>query len=68
MSKVKVLVISIDNHGVGYYRINAPFLSLKDEDVEIKFFSSSDFTALSFWIKVAMLAGIISMSFFYFLF
>jgi 4-hydroxybenzoate polyprenyltransferase len=33
-----------------------------------KSFSSSDFTALSFWIKVAMLAGILSMSFFYFLF
>ncbi|MFN5986184.1 MAG: UbiA family prenyltransferase, partial [Chitinophagaceae bacterium] len=33
-----------------------------------KSFTSNDFTALSFWIKVAMLAGILSMSFFYFLF
>ena len=33
-----------------------------------KSFTSKDFTGLSFWIKVAMLAGIISMSFFYFLF
>ena len=33
-----------------------------------RFFTSNDFTALSFWIKVAMLAGILSMSFFYFLF
>ena len=44
MSKIKVLVVSLDNDGVGYYRLNAPYLSLNDPDIEVKFLSSSDFT------------------------
>jgi len=42
--KIKVLVISLDNDGVGYYRMNAPYLTLNDPDIEIKFLSISDFT------------------------
>jgi len=44
MSKIKVLVLSLDNDGVGYYRMNAPYLSLNDPDIEVKFLSNSDFT------------------------
>jgi len=44
MSKIKVLVLSLDNDGVGYYRLNAPYLSLNDPDIDVKFLSSSDFT------------------------
>jgi len=44
MSKIKVLVLSLDNDGVGYYRMNAPYLTLNDPDIEVKFLSSSDFT------------------------
>ena len=44
MAKIKVLVLSLDNDGVGYYRMNAPYLSLNDPDIEVKFLSNSDFT------------------------
>lgn len=42
--KIKILVISLDNDGVGYYRINSPYLALNDPDIEIKLFSNNDFT------------------------
>ena len=44
MSKIKILVVSLDNDGVGYYRLNSPYLSLNDTDIEIKYLSNSDFT------------------------
>jgi glycosyltransferase involved in cell wall biosynthesis len=42
--KIKILVISLDNDGVGYYRINSPYLALNDPDIEVKLFSNNDFT------------------------
>ena len=42
--KIKILVISLDNDGVGYYRMNSPYLALNDPDIDIKVLSSSDFT------------------------
>lgn len=42
MSKINVLVVSNDQDGVGYYRMNSPYLSLNDPDIEVKFLSSSD--------------------------
>jgi glycosyltransferase involved in cell wall biosynthesis len=44
MSKIKILVISNDSDGVGYYRMNSPYLALNDSDIEVKFFSNNDFT------------------------
>ena len=44
MAKIKVLVLSLDNDGVGYYRMNSPYLTLNDPDIEVKFLSNSDFT------------------------
>lgn len=44
MSKIKVLAVSMDNDGVGYYRINSPYLALNDPDIDVKFVSNSDFT------------------------
>lgn len=44
MSKINVLAISNDNDGVGYYRINSPYLSIKDPDINVKLLSSSDFS------------------------
>lgn len=41
--KIKVLVISLDNDGVGYYRMNSPYLSINEDDIDIKFLSTSDF-------------------------
>jgi len=43
MSKINVLVISLDNDGVGYFRINSPYLAINDPDINIKFLSPSDF-------------------------
>lgn len=43
MSKIKVLVFGNEFHGVGYYRINAPYLSIYDPDVEIQYVPISDF-------------------------
>jgi len=43
MSKIKVLVIGNEFQGVGYYRINAPYLSIYDPNVEIKYLPISDF-------------------------
>lgn len=42
MSKINVLVISNDNDGVGYYRMNAPYLSLNDPDINVRFLPISD--------------------------
>lgn len=44
MKKIKVLVISNDNDGVGYYRINSPYLSINEPNIEIRYLPSSDFT------------------------
>lgn len=44
MSKIKILAISNDQDGVGYYRINSPYLALNDPDIEVKFLSNTDFT------------------------
>jgi len=43
MSKINVLIVSLDNDGVGYFRMNSPYLSLNDPNINIKFLSSSDF-------------------------
>ncbi len=42
--KIKILAISLDNDGVGYYRLNSPYLALNDPDIEVKLFSNTDFT------------------------
>ena len=42
--KIKILAISLDNDGVGYYRINSPYLALNDPDIEVKLFTNNDFT------------------------
>ncbi len=42
--KIKILAISLDNDGVGYYRINAPYLAMNDPDIEVKLFTNNDFT------------------------
>lgn len=44
MNKIKILVIANDFNGVGYYRITSPYLSLSDEQLDIKFLSTTDFT------------------------
>jgi glycosyltransferase involved in cell wall biosynthesis len=44
MNKIKLLVISNDMEGVGLYRLNAPYLSMDDPDIEIIFHSMNDFT------------------------
>ncbi|MFW6243101.1 MAG: hypothetical protein ACOC2W_02985 [bacterium] len=44
MSKIKILSISIDSDGVGYYRINSPYLTLNDPDIEVKLLTVSDFS------------------------
>lgn len=44
MSKIKLLVIGFDYHGVGYYRCNSPYLSINDPDIEIKYLPISDMT------------------------
>jgi glycosyltransferase involved in cell wall biosynthesis len=44
MSKIKILVISNDFDGIGYYRINSPYLSINDPDLDIRFLPYSDFT------------------------
>ena len=44
MEKIKVLVISNDQDGVGYYRMNSPYLSLNDPDIEVRFLSNTDFS------------------------
>lgn len=42
--KIKILVISLDNDGVGYYRMNSPYLALNDSDIEVTLFGNHDFT------------------------
>lgn len=42
--KIKILAISHDNDGVGYYRINSPYLSLNDPDIDVKLLTNSDFS------------------------
>ena len=42
MSKINVLVISLDFDGVGYYRMNSPYLALNDPDINVKFLTTSD--------------------------
>lgn len=42
--KIKILTISLDQDGVGYYRMNSPYLSLNDPDIEVKYLSNNDFT------------------------
>jgi len=44
LEKIKVLVISNDQDGVGYYRMNSPYLSLNDPDIEVRFLSNTDFS------------------------
>lgn len=44
MSKIRLLVVSLDNDGVGYYRMNAPYLTLNDPEIEVKFLANNDFT------------------------
>jgi glycosyltransferase involved in cell wall biosynthesis len=44
LEKIKILVISNDQDGVGYYRMNSPYLSLNDPDIEIRFLSNTDFS------------------------
>jgi len=44
MNKIKILAISNDQDGVGYYRINSPYLALNDPDIEVTFLSNTDFT------------------------
>lgn len=44
MSKIKILVISNDVDGVGYYRINSPYLYMNDHDIDIRFLSNNDFS------------------------
>lgn len=44
MNKINVLVLGGDVSGVGYYRINSPYLSLNDPDINIKYVSINDFT------------------------
>lgn len=42
--KIKILAISHDNDGVGYYRINSPYLTLNDPDIEVKLLTINDFS------------------------
>lgn len=42
--KIKILAISNDNDGVGYYRINSPYLTLNDPDIDVKLLTISDFS------------------------
>jgi glycosyltransferase involved in cell wall biosynthesis len=42
--KIKILVISLDSDGVGYYRINSPYLALNDPDIDVKLVTNSDFS------------------------
>ena len=44
MKIIKILVISSNFDGIGYYRINSPYLSIDDEQLDIKFLPMSDFT------------------------
>lgn len=44
MGKTNILVLSLDNDGVGYYRMNSPYLTIKDEDINIDFKVSTDNT------------------------
>lgn len=44
MNKIKVLVISLDNDGVGYYRMNSTYLTLNDPDIDVYFLTNNDFT------------------------
>ena len=43
MSKINILVISLDNDGVGYFRINSPYLSINDPDIDVTFLNSGNF-------------------------
>ena len=42
--KIKILAISLDNDGVGYYRMNSPYLTLNDPDIDVKLLTMSDFS------------------------
>ena len=42
--KINILAISLDNDGVGYYRMNSPYLTINDPDINIKLLSISDFS------------------------
>lgn len=44
MSKINVLVISNDQDGVGLYRMNAPYLSINEPDINIRFLTNSDWS------------------------
>ena len=44
MSKINILVIGNDFNGVGYYRVNSPYLTLSDPNINIKYLPLSDFT------------------------
>lgn len=42
--KIKILAITLDQDGVGYYRMNSPYLALNDPDIDVKLLTSNDFT------------------------
>lgn len=44
MKKINILVVTNEFNGIGYYRINSPYISLKDDDININFLSMTDFT------------------------
>lgn len=44
MKKINILVVTNEFNGVGYYRINSPYMSMKDDDISIKLLSMTDFT------------------------
>lgn len=44
MEKIKVLVLSMDNDGVGNYRMNAPYLTMFDDALDIDLKTSNDNT------------------------
>lgn len=41
---IKVLVICMDTEGVGYHRIYEPYLSMHEPDIDITFFSNTDYS------------------------
>lgn len=43
MDKIKILVTGGDNHGIGYFRINSPYLSIYEPDIEIVYLPLTDF-------------------------